>query len=453
MLFDSILGMDAGMARMHNRDMTFQSIDSDDAALRAILVVDDDAVIRRYLEAQLSRLGCRLIFANDGIEAMEVLEKEHPDLVLLDIVMPRMDGFEVCRRIKGNLETNDIPVIHLTALKGEAKEQSFACGADDFLNKPPNFVELRSRIRSHLLIKSLLAERQRLEARQRNVEWEKSRPARILTVESQGNLRDMMTDKLRNLGHDAVGAESLQDCVQKLGAGLPDLLILDHQLMDGSGTAFAAHLRNYARSRDLPVLILCARSALEKEIHSGEAGPIDYLTKPFQPVELKIRVEVLLRHGALLREREASRFGTGKHLLLDPQTGAFTDAFLEAHLELLQKALVETELPLALLAAGGGSAPVEWGESKQALDQIANLLNSTLQSGEAICRVAERSFVMVLPGLNKEKLEERIRTLRQVGFGGPLVGMMVPRKTSATAILGKLAQALQKAKPAQLPTS
>jgi len=450
--FDSILGMDGAFAGMHNRDMNFQNIDSDDTALRAILVVDDDAVIRRYLEAQLSRLGCRLIFANDGIEAMEVLEKEHPDLVLLDIVMPRMDGFEVCRRIKGNLETNDIPVIHLTALKGEAKEQSFACGADDFLNKPPNFVELRSRIRSHLLIKSLLAERQRLEARQRDWHWEKSRPARILLVESQENLRDMAIEELRNLGHDAVGAESLQDCVKKLGAGLPDLLIMDHQLSDGSGTAFAAHLRNYARSRDLPVLILCARTALEKEIHSGEAGPIDYLTKPFQPAELRVRVEVLLRHGALLREREVGRFGTGKHLLLDPQTGAFTDAFLEAHLELLQKSLGETELPLALLAASGGASE-EWGESKEAIDRIAKLLNSTLRPGEAICRVAERSFVMVLPGLDKVKLEERMGTLRRVGFGGPLVGIIVPRKTSATAILGKLAQALQKAKPLPSPSA
>lgn len=428
--------------------MSFQNIGSDDSALRAILVVDDDAVIRRYLDAQLSRLGCRLIFANDGIEAMEVLEKEHPDLVLLDIVMPRMDGFEVCRRIKGNLETNDIPVIHLTALKGEAKEQSFACGADDFLNKPPNFVELRSRIRSHLLIKSLLAERQRLEARQRDWQWEQSRPARILVVESQTELREAILGELKALGHDAVGAAGLQDCVHKLKGGLPDLLLMDHQLSDGSGTAFTAHLRNYARSRDLPVLILCARSTLEKEIHSGEAGPIDYLTTPYQSAELTIRVKVLLRHGALLREREASRFGTGKHLLLDPQTGAFTDAFLEAHLELLQKALAETDLPLALVAAGGVALSEGWSESKEAIERTAKLLNSTLLPGEAICRVASCSFVMVLPSIDKMQLEARLESLRQVGFGGPLVGMVVPRKTSATAILGKLAQALQKAKPA-----
>ncbi len=434
--------MDATFPERHNRDMDFQTIDTDDTALRAILVVDDDPVVRRYMEAQLSRLGCRLLFANDGIEALEVLDKTHPDLVLLDIVMPRMDGLEVCRRIKGNLETHDIPVIHLTSLQGAAKEQSFACGADDFLNKPTNFVELRSRIRSHLLIKSLLAERRRLQTRQRDWQWEKNKPARILLVESEPGLRETMLGELRGLGHDAQGAESLQACVKHLGSGLPDLMILDHQLSDGSGTAFAAHLRNYARSRDLPVLILCAPSALGKEILSGD-GPIDYLTKPFQPAELRVRVEVLLRHGALLRERDMNRFGTGKHLLLDPQTGAFTDAFLEAHLELLQKTLAKTELPLALMAAGGGPASKEWTASKEAIDGTAKLLNSTLLPGEAICRVAERSFVVVLPGLDKAKLEARMAALRQVGFKGPLVGMMVPRKASATAILGKLAQMLQ----------
>jgi len=423
--------------------MVSQRIDEGGEARRTILVVDDDPVSRRYLEAQLSRLGCRLLFASDGLEALELLERTHPDLVLLDIVMPRMDGLEVCRRIKGNLETHDIAVIHLTSLQGEAREQSFACGADDFLNKPPNFVELRSRIRSHLLIKSLLEERRRLEAQQRDWQWEQSPPARILVVESDPELRAPMLEGLRSLGHDAQGAEGLKDCVQHLESGLPDLLILEHRLSDGSGTAFAAHLRNYARSRDLPVLILCTRGALDEEIRAGETGPIDYLTKPFQPGDLKIRAEVLLRHGALLREREAGRGGTGKHLLLDPQTGAYTDAFLEAHLELLLKALAPSGVPIALAAAGCGT-------SKEAVDGTARMLNATLRPGEALCRVAERSFVLVLPGLDSEGLEARVAALRQVGFRGPLVGMLAQRKVSATAVLGRLSLLLQKAIP---PTS
>jgi two-component system cell cycle response regulator len=428
--------------------MDFQHIDLGTSAVSTILVVDDDPVIRRYLEAQLGRLGCRMLFAEHGAQAMELLQHEHPDLVLLDIVMPGMDGFEVCRRIKGSLETHDIPVIHLTALKGEAKEQSFSSGADDFLNKPPNFVELRSRIRSHLLIRSLLRERTRLEAARRTWQWDASRRPRVLVVESQEALRTHVAELLTADGLDVRCAENLQACVRTLQEGLPDLLVLDHVLDDGSGTAFASQLRNYAQSRDLPVLVLCSRAALEKEITGVDAGPVDYLTKPFQPAELRIRIAVLLRQAALVLDRESSRFGPGKHYLLDPATGAFTEAFLEAHLDLLQKALVEASIPLALLAAAVPAHPGAWGEMKDQAAKAAALLNSTLGPGEALCRVAERIFVLVLPGLDRAKLQARVQGLREVGFTGALAGLIVPRRTPAAAILPKLAASLQKSEGA-----
>lgn len=431
--------------------MEFHRIEAEDTEARSILVVDDDPLIRRYLEAQLGRLGCRMLFAASGAEAMEVLEREHPDLVLLDIVMPGMDGLEVCRRIKGSLDTCDIPVIHLTALKGEAKENSFAAGADDFLNKPPNFVELRSRIRSHLLIRSLQAERRKDRTQPRAWNWEATRKTRILLVENQPALREMVADELQRLGHEVRAVEGLQGCLKALGEGLPDLLVIEHRLDDGDGAAFAAHLRNFVRSHNLPVLVLCARAALEKEIPVAEAGPIDYLTKPFQPAELRVRISVLLRHGALLREHEANTFSGGKQLLMDPQTGAFTDAFLEAHLDLLQKVLNQVNLPVALVAAGcygatgSDSDPTAaWGEGQDHLAKAAGLLNGSLLPGESLCRVAERTFVMVLPGQDREQLDVRLRDLRRSGFQGALVGMMVPRKWSASAILRNLAQALQR---------
>ncbi len=429
--------------------MPIPTFDAEDASQRTILVVDDDAVIRRALEAQLSRLGCGLVFASDGLEALEALAKLHPDLVLLDIVMPGMDGFEVCRRIKGNLETHDIPVIHLTSLSGEAKEQSFACGADDFLNKPPNFVELRSRIRSHLLIRSLLAERAARTLRPGPLQWEPGRPARILVVVEDAEERGGILGLLAQHGHDPLGVGSLREALEKLKLGLPDLLVLDHQLPDGTGLSFAAHLRNFARSRDLPILMLCPRTALEKDLKAAETGPMDFLTRPYQPMELRIRVSVLMRHGLLLREREGSRFGGGgKQLLLDAQTGAYTDAFLEAHLDLLQKSLGEVARPVSVLAAGLYSPSGNWGEAKDRLQQAARQLHAQLGPGEALCRVAERTFVMVLPGTGGEQLRDRIRRLREGGFEGTLAGLPVPRRTTAATILRKLAEAIQKAEGA-----
>lgn len=429
--------------------MPIPMFDAEDASQRTILVVDDDAVIRRALEAQLSRLGCRLLFANDGLEALDLLAKLHPDLVLLDIVMPGMDGFEVCRRLKGNLETHDIPVVHLTSLSGEAKEQSFACGADDFLNKPPNFVELRSRIRSHLLIRNLLAERAAREARPAPLRWEPGRPARILVVAGDEEDRGGILGLLAQYGHDPLGAGSLREALEKLKLGLPDLLVMEHQLPDGPGASFAAHLRNFARSRDLPILMLCPRAALDGDLQAAETGPMDFLTRPFQPTELKVRVAVLLRHGLLLREREAGRYGGGgKQSLLDPQTGAYSDAFLEAHLDLFQKGLGETDRPVSLLAAGLYSPSGSWGEAKERLQQAARLLHGSLGPGEVLCRVADRTFVMVLPGTGGDQLRERIRQLREAGFQGALAGLPAPRRVAAATLLRKLAEAIQKAEGA-----
>ncbi|OQA34314.1 MAG: Response regulator PleD [Acidobacteria bacterium ADurb.Bin340] len=425
--------------------MATPTLDVEDAVQRTILVVDDDAVIRRALEAQLSRLGCRLIFASDGLEALDVLAELHPDLVLLDIVMPGMDGFEVCRRIKGNLETQDIPVVHLTSLSGEAKEQSFACGADDFLNKPPNFVELRSRIRSHLLIRSLLAERAAREIRPGPLQWEPGRPARVLAVLGDEEERGSALGLLAQYGHDPLGAGSLREALEKLKLGLPDLLVLDHRLPDGAGASFAAHLRNFARSRDLPILMLCPREALDTDLQAAEAGPMDFLTRPFQPLELKVRVSVLMRHGLLLRDRDGSRSAGGsKPSLMDPQTGAFTDAFLEAHLDLFQKGLGAAERSVSVLAAGLRLPTGNWGEAKELIQEAACLLRGNLGPGEALCRVADHTFVMVLPGTGAEALRDRIRQLREAGFQGTLAGLPAPRRIPAATLLRKLAEAIRR---------
>ena len=105
-----------------------------DLAFRSILIGDDDRLMRKYLENQLAPLGCRLLEATNGEEVLEQARRLHPDIILLDVVMPGLDGFEVCQRIKADPATQDITVIHLTGLGRDAKDRSFKAGADDFLN-------------------------------------------------------------------------------------------------------------------------------------------------------------------------------------------------------------------------------------------------------------------------------------------------------------------------------
>lgn len=124
-----------------------------------ILVVDDNPANVRVLKLRLQAEGYEVAEAADGLEALEKVNEERPDLILLDIMMPKMDGYEVCRRLKAKEETQLIPVVMVTALKETAdRVKGIEVGADDFLSKPFDPSELRARIRSLLRLKSLHAD-------------------------------------------------------------------------------------------------------------------------------------------------------------------------------------------------------------------------------------------------------------------------------------------------------
>lgn len=139
-----------------------------------ILVVDDNAQNVELLEAYLEELPCKILTASDGIEAMSIIEdadKPKPDLILLDVMMPRMSGFEVCRKIKEDPATRSIPIMMVTALNelGDI-ERGVESGTDDFLTKPVNKLELITRVKSLLKVRHLKRELDRTMAYIQDIE-------------------------------------------------------------------------------------------------------------------------------------------------------------------------------------------------------------------------------------------------------------------------------------------
>ncbi len=124
--------------------------------LPVILVVDDNQQNLELIQAYLDDVECKVVSAHDGVEALDTIGKAKPDLVLLDVMMPKMSGFEVCRRLKGNPDTSDIPVIMVTALNefGDI-ERGIDSGTDDFVSKPVNRLELLTRVKTMLKLKHL----------------------------------------------------------------------------------------------------------------------------------------------------------------------------------------------------------------------------------------------------------------------------------------------------------
>jgi CheY-like chemotaxis protein len=136
--------------------MTAKDADKESDKIPTVLVVDDNQQNLELLQAYLEDMDCTTVPAVDGPQALEIIANEPPDLILLDVMMPKMSGFEVCKRIKNDPDTTNIPVIMVTALNELADiERGIDSGTDDFISKPVNKLELLTRVRTMLKLKHL----------------------------------------------------------------------------------------------------------------------------------------------------------------------------------------------------------------------------------------------------------------------------------------------------------
>jgi two-component system alkaline phosphatase synthesis response regulator PhoP len=127
-----------------------------------VLIVDDNPQNVELLQAFLESLPVKIVTAVDGVDALEKVAAHNPDLILLDVMMPRMSGFQVCKKLKSDAKTKDIQILMVTALNelGDI-EQASECGTDDFVSKPVNKVELQTRVKSLLRVRHLKSELER----------------------------------------------------------------------------------------------------------------------------------------------------------------------------------------------------------------------------------------------------------------------------------------------------
>jgi putative two-component system response regulator len=194
-----------------------------------VLVVDDIAPNARLLQRLLMRDGHRVIFARDGEEALERVRHDHPDLVLMDVIMPTLDGLETCRRLKSDPSTRLVPVVLITALQGPTERvHGLEAGADDFLSRPVNTAELTARVRSLLRIKRFTDELDSAESVILSL---------ALTIEARDSKTDGHCQRLarygvtvgRELGlsEDDLGALAKGGYLHDVGkVGIPDSILL-----------------------------------------------------------------------------------------------------------------------------------------------------------------------------------------------------------------------------------
>jgi putative two-component system response regulator len=194
-----------------------------------ILVVDDLEASAQLLHRHLAKDGHRVLFARDGAEALESIRLNHPDLVLMDVMMPTLDGFETCRKLKADPATRLIPVVLVTSLQQSSdRVRGLEVGADDFLSKPVNAAELIARVRSLLRIKRYTDELDSAES---------CIVSLALTIEARDKTTDGHCQRLGRyavrlgtvlgLGDDELGALSRGGFLHDIGkVGIPDAILL-----------------------------------------------------------------------------------------------------------------------------------------------------------------------------------------------------------------------------------
>jgi two-component system, cell cycle response regulator len=257
-----------------------------------ILVVDDVPANRRLLEAQLSAEYFDVVTAANGTEALALCERDECDLVLLDVMMPDIDGFEVCRRLKNNPATHHIPVVMVTALdQATDRIAGLDAGADDFLTKPGSDLVLIARVRSLVRLKMMTDElRMRavtskeigLENPAREAVADTGRGARILIVDDRQTSWGRMAQTLA-LEHTVDVETEPRKAVFQAAETPFDLAIVSLGLENYDGLRLCSHIRSLDRTRNLPLLAIAEADDNTRLMRGLEIGVNDYLIRPIDP--------------------------------------------------------------------------------------------------------------------------------------------------------------------------
>src|SRR5271169_171395 len=371
-----------------------------------VLVVDDIAINVKLLEAKLSSEYFEVLSASCGSAALEIADAELPDVILLDVMMPRMDGFEVCRRLKANPRTADLPVVMVTALSDAANRlRGLEAGADDFLTKPVNDIALFARVRSLARLKRMMEEwRLRDEICGRfggsQPVAEEGGPARVLIVEEDAFAAARMSETLA-LAHRVTVVGSCTEAQSRLD-GETELIIASLTTPDGDPLRLVSQCRGNEVFRQLPILLIAAERDLPRLAKGLDLGANDYLIRPVDRNELLARTNTQIRRKRL-QDRLNDNYQRSLSLALtDELTGLYNRRYLLAHLDELIARVSRDGLDAAVLL-------VDIDHFKQVNDtyghaagddvlrELAARATNTVRSVDLVARLGGEEFVVVMP--------------------------------------------------------
>ena len=374
-----------------------------------VLVVDDILSNVKLLEAKLTAEYFEVLTANSGEQALTRVVAELPDIVLLDVMMPGMDGFEVCRRIKANPKVAHIPVVMVTALDQPSdRVNGLDAGADDFLTKPVDDFALFARVRSLVRLKMMTDE---LRMREETGQSMGLAEAAVTMVEPDPSGRILLVeDRPESVAWFRGGLEpknklddvsNFDEALVRARGGDFDLIVVSLGIRSFDGLRLCSHLRSLPEVRNAPILVLVSEGESRKLIQALDMGVNDYLMRPVDRNELMARVRTQLR-----KKRYSDKLRHNVQLSLemaitDPLTGLHNRRYMQSHLDTLMKSASQAKpisfliLDIDYFKAVNDTHGHDVGD--EVLREFANRISANVRGIDLACRHGGEEFVVVMP--------------------------------------------------------
>jgi two-component system cell cycle response regulator len=411
-----------------------------------VLVVDDIATNLRLLEAKLLNEYYEVALASSGEEALATVQRWMPDVVLLDVMMPGMDGYEVCRRLKAQPNTQHIPVVMITALTDQAERvRGLEAGADDFLSKPVDDATLFARLRALFRVKQVLdAWRLRAEtARDLGFEPPPSPShsvagARALIVDED---RAESEGLARLLGADGLQVQACTGPAEAwslLTDGTQDIVLLSLSLDGGDALRLASRLRAEATTRDVPLLLVADAAQKGLVLRGFDLGANDHVLRPVDPNELRARVRNQIRRKRYQERLRAELDRSLELAVTDPLTGLRNRRYVRRHLEGVLRnsgaavVLIDVDRFKSVNDSLGHAA------GDIVLREVAERVRAHIRAADVVARYGGEEFLVVMSGAGAEDAALVAERLRAAIAATPIQaeGQFVPVSASVGVASG-----------------
>ncbi|UYZ08344.1 PleD family two-component system response regulator [Agrobacterium salinitolerans] len=414
-----------------------------------VLVVDDIPANVKLLEARLLAEYFDVVTAEDGFKALAICDKEQVDIILLDIMMPGMDGFEVCERLKANPNTAHIPVVMVTALDQPSdRVRGLKAGADDFLTKPVNDLQLIARVKSLVRLKAVSDElRLRAEtARQIGIE-EMLRsdglmqtPGRVLVADGRASSQERIVRALKPVAEvDAVTEP--QAALLKAASNPFELVIVNSNFEDYDPLRLCSQLRSLERTRFLPLLLVAEQGADDMVARALDLGVNDYILRPIDPNELVARTLTQIRRKRYNEHLRLNLQHTMELAIVDGLTGLNNRRYLDSHLKILFDRAAVRGRPISICMTDIDRFKLvndTYGHDvgDEVLREFAARIRSTVRGADLACRYGGEEFVVVMPDTPMELAASVAERLRSIVEDKPFYVRSIDRELNITASLG-----------------